>query len=189
MFVLFSVSHGARITAQLRNLDVNARPLMRNNQQVNNWFINARRRFPRSGNRLSQQRASTGSIPAADHPDPSQRARGGSHRPTLTEGVAEQQEQGESSSHGGTLDDSRDDSPDPPRGQMVDRDASQNFSEHDELRRSRSPPTLSEHEDHGYRSSRKSRMSVDEGDQSEPLNPREVMLRGCDYSNRLIGFQ
>ena len=136
---------------------------MKNNEQVNNWFINARRRFPRSSNRPSQQRASTGSISAADHPDPEQRARGGSHRPTLTDGVAEEQEQAESSSQGGTLDDPRDDSPDQSHGQIMDRDTRQSFSEHDELSRSRSPPTLSEHVDHGYRSSRKGRMSVDEG--------------------------
>jgi len=106
-------------------------------KQVNNWFINARRRFPRSGNRHNQQRASTGSIPAADHPDPARRARGGSHRPTVTEGVAEQQEQGECSSYGGTVDDPRDDSPDPRHGHMVDRDTRQNSSEHDEVRRAR----------------------------------------------------
>jgi hypothetical protein len=100
-----------------------------------------------------------------------QRTRGGSHRPTLTEGVAEQQQQGEFSSHRGTLDDPRDDSPDLPRGQIVvDRDARQNFSERDELRRSRSPQTTNEQVDRGYWDSRRSRMSVDDESQPEPSN-------------------
>lgn len=54
-------------------------------KQVNNWFINARRHFPRSGNKPGQQHASTGTIPDAEHPDQARHARGGSHRPTLTE--------------------------------------------------------------------------------------------------------
>jgi hypothetical protein len=84
------------------------------------------------------------------------------------------------------LDDPRDDSPDPPRGQMVvDRDTRQNFSERDELRRSRSPPTTYEQMDRGYWDSRRSRMSVDEESQPEPSNPRGIVLGGFDDSTRL----
>lgn len=96
--------------------------------------------------------------------------------------MIEQEEQEESSSHGGVVDDLRDDSPDPLRGQMVDRDERQNFSKHDELRRSRSPPTLKEHVDRGYGGLGESQMFVDEASLAEPSNPRGIMPEGFDES-------
>ena len=91
--------------------------------------------------------------------------------------MVEQEQQGESSSHGGTVDDPMDDSPDPPRGQMVDRDERQNFSKHDELRRSRSPSTLNEHIDRRHGDSGGNRMSL-----PEPSNPRGIVPEEFDDS-------